>query len=660
MLARVQAKKSQPKPTVTRSIPFGESTGTGTGTGTAGFPDVDPNALPVADNELREYFRHMEKLMEEQEFETTDDMQLFIQNAYAELKGKELAIAGDFEGSRILEKLLRGSSDIQVRSQAYRFAGDFRRLVTHQFASHVVQTLLLLAADVVEREVDGEVAGFEKTMDEDDLDAEEIEWRNKLPSMEKILVALCGECDGEWSRLLLDPYASHVIRTLLNVLSGESLADDSSIRSKKSSKYNKNHNNAFVAKKPGVKRRTPESFAALLTSIVDSLTANLQDADLRIMATHPVANPVLQTLLEIPHASTTLVPAFLKDGDFFKMLIEHQVGSHLAEKLVAKSSAMAFAGLFETHIRPRFLELCNHPLANFVIQRVLDKVSDQTQLDALLDIIEPEMERMLFRSRAGIVVKTIEACSRVPACQKRVLKALFAAVHTAGDDAKMKKCASVILLMTTYEKYEVLDLAPSLQGALMLQHVASFTPENAKLCVESIMAMEPESLFKWALDPIASRVVEAILASHTLALRTQRRLVRNFFGRFVELSSDKYGSHLVDKCWAVSNMDMRETIAQELADKMTSLAANFHAKFILRNCKVELYKKRRDEWVERQQAEIKRREMAMEMRSAPGGGGVAAAAAADDAGGVPEGGEKKKKKRKNPPWMRSTRCLHPN
>ena len=102
-------------------------------------PINDSSILDVGlmESETRDYFVHVEKLLEDQEFETIQgspqliwmqlswlDQQLFIQNVYAEVDGKELLIASDYETSRILEKLLRASTDFQIRVFADRLNGQ--------------------------------------------------------------------------------------------------------------------------------------------------------------------------------------------------------------------------------------------------------------------------------------------------------------------------------------------------------------------------------------------------------------------------------------------------------------------------------------------------------------------------------------------------------
>ncbi len=102
---------------------------------------------------------------------------------YSEVDGKERIIAGDFQASRILEKLLQSSTDFHIRVFMDRLSGGFDELVQHQFASHVCQNLLILGADVAERELKGESV---VEMAEDGTDK-----ASELPTMETLIINLC-------------------------------------------------------------------------------------------------------------------------------------------------------------------------------------------------------------------------------------------------------------------------------------------------------------------------------------------------------------------------------------------------------------------------------------------------------------------------------------
>ena len=128
-------------------------------------------------------------------------------------------------------------------------------LIKNQFASHVCQTLLTLASDIIEREV----KGF-STDNPNPNDTPE-----PIPTMEAIVLNIVDklqENDGQedelyWRNLMSHSHASHILRTLLNLLSGQRLAE-SQIRSKKSVAYNMNHNTgALVSQRYGSSCRTP-------------------------------------------------------------------------------------------------------------------------------------------------------------------------------------------------------------------------------------------------------------------------------------------------------------------------------------------------------------------------------------------------------------------
>lgn len=112
------------------------------------------------------------------------DRDLLLQNIYTEVDGKELLLAADYDGSRIMEKLIRVSSDFHRRVLMDRFRGRFRDLVQHRFASHVVQTLLTLGAQMVAQAADGSASA----------EQEKSATEGELLAMEQYILDFCGVC----------------------------------------------------------------------------------------------------------------------------------------------------------------------------------------------------------------------------------------------------------------------------------------------------------------------------------------------------------------------------------------------------------------------------------------------------------------------------------
>lgn len=53
------------------------------------------------------------------------EQQLFLENVYTEVQGKELVLATDHSCSLVLEKLLRASNDFQLRVFFDKFNGKY-------------------------------------------------------------------------------------------------------------------------------------------------------------------------------------------------------------------------------------------------------------------------------------------------------------------------------------------------------------------------------------------------------------------------------------------------------------------------------------------------------------------------------------------------------
>ncbi|KAJ3019049.1 Nucleolar protein 9 [Thoreauomyces humboldtii] len=558
------------------------------------------------------YFITMEKELDNKEFETEEDKAMFVAAMFRELDGKEASVAADPDCSRVLEKMLRASDDFRLRMFTHRLEGQFGQLFRHQFASHVCQTVMYLAADVVDRECKG-TSVINPPEEEKDVLA-------TLPTMQQMILTICEQLEAEWSVLMTDAYASHLVRALLNVLSGEPITTEGDRRSKKSQRYNSEHKNTWKENLParrGVKRSIPAAFTTTLGAITKSVSSGLSTIDLRAYAIHPVANPVLQLLISYGETAESLVNALLSitDSDscvlereiYIDGLIIHPVGSHLMEKVLAVARPNLFHQLYITYFRTRLLELCNHSVANFVVQHLIAHTRNGTQLEVLLDELYDSFESLLMRNRAGIIVKIVETCVKHQACQKEVIKAICTAFHATTTDQR-RQIVNLILHLQTSETYYA-AAKPNLHGSLMLQHMLCFDEEHNKVIIDSFMSLTPNESTAWAFDPVSSRVIEAFLLAPAVSEKAKRKVIRGWLGKFGTLAADKFGSHLVDKSWAVADIGLKEKIAEDLLANLSVLSANHFGKFVVRNCKIESFKRRRDEWIEKEMGIDRKRDM---------------------------------------------------
>ncbi|KAJ2344718.1 Nucleolar protein 9, partial [Coemansia sp. RSA 2618] len=107
---------------------------------------ISPASYGLVNPDLQSYLKNCEAMLDSPTFESAEMQIMFVNNVYAEMKGFELQLTTDHEGSRILEKLFRISSAFQIRRFFALTREDAIRLAIHRFSSHTIQTLLLLSA----------------------------------------------------------------------------------------------------------------------------------------------------------------------------------------------------------------------------------------------------------------------------------------------------------------------------------------------------------------------------------------------------------------------------------------------------------------------------------------------------------------------------------
>lgn len=122
--------------------------------------DLNEDAFPVQECQLesdtKAYLLSMEECLDSADEKDAEELEMIIQNIYREIDGFEFEVACDFETCRVLEKLLMLSNDFLLRVYAGKIKGRVNELIRDAYGSHVLQTLLVISADVVSREEKGD------------------------------------------------------------------------------------------------------------------------------------------------------------------------------------------------------------------------------------------------------------------------------------------------------------------------------------------------------------------------------------------------------------------------------------------------------------------------------------------------------------------------
>lgn len=497
--------------------------------------------------------------------------------------------------------------------------------MTHRFASHCCEALFTRAAPIVTAEMQSRP---KKSKSSDSAGNNEGQ-----PSMEQYFLDTMSELEGSIGFLMTDRFASHVLRVLLVVFSGEPLdssANKQLMQSKK--KESIKIEGQEQSDKKEQNRPVPESFSKALEKLLSESIAGLDTEKLRALATTPNGNPTLQLLLrlELSHFGkqrakdeNSVIHTLLPDdpitqdcssASFINAMIYDATGSRLVETLVESAPAKLFKNLYATLFKERLPSYARNEIASFVACRILERLG-KDELLAAHDLIAPTIPSLLERNRTNIVRTLIERCA-VRGIDTKALAAHVQSTWDGPDGFEIKKLLKIDNSPDSQDRRQPEGIQPSANttgNAFMatasepvkahfnvLAQVMLLVPGALSgLVLDALIGLPSETLFTMSKDPIVSRTLQAAITAHTATIITVRKLVQHFYGHIGEMALNKAASHVVDCIWEGTHglAFIRERIAEELAENESQLRESPCGRAVWKNWKMDMYKRRRSDWV---------------------------------------------------------------
>ncbi|KAJ7087237.1 armadillo-type protein [Mycena belliarum] len=641
-----------------------------------GFVDADVKAyFRTVDIQIRDWQENAVEAAASDESDPNEERRMFFVAALTEMAGKEKQLATDPDCSLILERMSYSMDDFVRRVFVDSLIGSYDVLVKHRFASHVCQTLFAVAKQTVAREKRGNLPAIPESSD-----------KGELRTLTELIQDVCEELFPVFASLVMDPFASHVIRALLLLLSPTSVLSDetaqNAMRSKKSAAWKSKQGPLKSLFKEGsnggaqVIDAPPESFTRAARKFVEVMRSELDHNETRALAADKVASPTLQMLLAVEaDQQMTEDPDSLMDrvlvglitssrddpagihpmSDYLNTLLRDPTSSHLLETIVTRCPEPAFRILWTTYLKGNLPRIASHPVANFVLAKALERASVE-QLAEACGELQNAWGKMIQASRTGVLRAAIDRAATLKACGAEITEAIFAAIQTkAVEDRDMlvpcllrlQTCQVGLLLSQvatakategaadnteSHKRQDTSANQPTVQGAVLLQSLLRLHDPHNQAVIASLNSMSIEEILPMAHHPVSSRVLDALLESGTVPAKVKRQFVLSFIGNYHLLVDDRIGSRVGDRCWAFSDTYLKEKIARSLISQEQFLAASYFGKFFARNLNLYLLQRRPDEWRTMQSA-----------RSRPEPD-KASAANAQPVGPIP-GKEQKKRKR---------------
>ncbi|KAF8875333.1 armadillo-type protein [Gymnopilus junonius] len=603
-----------------------------------GYVDVDLKAyFRTVDVQIQEWQENQEDTVEDGDVDPNEQRRLFFIAALTEIRGKEKQLATDPDCSVILERMSYSMDDFVRRVFLDTLAGSYEVLLRHRFASHVCQTLFTVARDTISRESKGVITQPSTSQEE-----------GELRTMTRLILDICEEILPSLSSLILDPFASHVVRSLLLLLSPNLSASEentrSAVRSKKSAawKAKQGQMKSVFADEKGkgkeISRNAPPEFSKMARRLVQIVRNELDGNETRAMAASKVACPGLQMLLEVEadqdmsnepgslmdRVTVGLITACrddpsanVEESDYLGTLLRDPHSSHLLEIIVSRCSDNVFRSLWKTYLKGKLARLGAHPVANFVLAKALERVSENELSEAYQEL-DGVWSKLIRTSRTGVLRAVIDRAAALESSAEPLSQVLNTAFDIVADDDKKLLVPCVLTLLPLPDYRTALlskkpdggashhngqqsrssqgPLEPKIQGSLLIQSLLRLPSPHNQFALDATFSLPVEERIKIAHTPSGSRVFDVLLDSTTVPAKAKRQLVMGFIGHYHLLIDDKLGSRVGDRCWAFADTYLKEKIARSLIQQEHALAASFYGKFFARNLNLYLLQRRPEEW----------------------------------------------------------------
>jgi hypothetical protein len=486
-----------------------------------------------------------------------------MQNVFTEIDGKESRLACHHDGSMILEPFVAQASAFQIRVFFDRVTGNMAKLTTHRYASHVVEALL--GRSVV-------LLGENSSEDEEEAEG--------LPSLPEMILRLSKEIGDAFEEVVKSPQGSHVYRALLALLTDNC--------------------------------KQVKVFREELEVILENVSLSPVPF-LRSLAFDANASPVLQAQISTgfrigsPSLEKILNTFFgLENNEeatsFVMKCVNNEYAGHVVEASLKAMDSVAFGSLYRNLLHSRVNELLQGNRSHHLVQHLISCCHNEGQLKGILVDLQPSATDLLQMQRAGVLVRLMQWCSsKKGLCESEIAAFLFEAFHTKSTLEKK----SLVPLILRLQPFEALDLAKPVQalGCTLLATIPSALPEAIlKPFVDSLLDFTPEDLVNLSTNPQGSRAIEAFLTAPSVSETANRRLVRKLTSHFAALAVDKFGSHVVERAWAISKVDLKNAMMEELLSAKTKVQDSQHGRMVWRNCKVEQFERRQADWVKEEAA----------------------------------------------------------
>lgn len=256
-------------------------------------------------------------------------------------------------------------------------------------------------------------------------------------------------------------------------------------------------------------------------------------------------------------------------------------------KLFTQFYAMLFCG--------RLVKLSTMRLTNFSVQKLLDRVKEKEEFEAIFDELEDSIEQLLRIGHTGVVSALAQACLKLCTRQGPFMKSIQTALDCAQPKEKSDKFAMLTLKLKPYSvAMEDKSNFIHIHGAIILQAMLQFN-KPIKL-VQCILDTSNDALTEIFCSPKGSHVVDAFMDSKAVGEKSREKLIRHMDGCYLQMAISKHGSWALEKLYNCASDALKARIVKELSEKQNQLNGSPFGRLINHKFYVDTYRLSPEQW----------------------------------------------------------------
>ncbi|XP_073846886.1 nucleolar protein 9 [Musca autumnalis] len=589
-------------------------------------------------------------------FEDVEEKVTMANNVFEQTKDNEVHLASNQIVCKVLESLCGFVEPAQLESYFHAFADNFRPICSDRFASHVLQKMVEIAfLRSVKKDKLKTIKG-----EEDEGEAEEGPTSNKKPKLSPDVISEerynldtefpeehkqnCANFVLRVGKFMLnnledfvwDSCASHIMRTSILCLSGVHVAKvafekGGAVMAKERKVYEVSEEFHDVAKEFAQRLEMWPQFPDFpydehSSALISVICVALKVID-KNMLKHFGKKILMEALLKVEEEGDDKKIEIMDDEEEQKEdatepkeegaeteqsnvpapklpnVFKYQCSVRLLETLLTVAGPKLLTQLYAMLFTNKLAILAKEQLTNFAVQKLLQNIKEKEDFENVFQELSEHIEELLKIGHTGVITGLSSACLRLQTKQGQFISALQQALHVSGDKEKMK---SFFLCLIKLKPFEILQEDKSafvhLHGSLIIQDILRFN--KPIFLVNCILETSSEYVVSVFNTPNGSHICDAFLQSKFIGEKSREKLIKHLEGYYVDLAITKFGSRVVESCFAAALEPQKARIVKELAEKSNMLKGSPFGKLVSTKLRVDTYRLSAEQW----KASLKKKE----------------------------------------------------